>query len=110
MLKAIPFALFVVVPSLGVGQSVVCAGKIINEGISQLEVTAKCGTPAQVDHRSSSLVRAVGDASRPSYVAGVTTDVDVEVWTYNFGPNKLMQRIWFEDGRVTKVESLGYGF
>ena len=28
------------------------------------------------------------------------------MWTYNFGPQKLMQRIWFEDGRVKLVESL----
>jgi hypothetical protein len=34
----------------------------------------------------------------------------VEVWIYNFGPNKLMQRIRFEDGVVVRIESLGYGY
>jgi hypothetical protein len=33
-----------------------------------------------------------------------------EVWTYNFGPSRLMQRIRFENGVVVKIESLGYGF
>jgi hypothetical protein len=94
-------------PLLGSAQSVVCAGKIINEGISQAEVNAKCGPPAQVDHRTTNLVAAIGSAN---YIAGTSDDMQVEVWTYNFGPNRLMQRIWFEGGLVKRVESLGYGY
>jgi len=37
-------------------------------------------------------------------------EVHLEMWTYNFGPTKLMQRIWFEDGVVVKIESLDYGY
>jgi hypothetical protein len=40
----------------------------------------------------------------------VAGDVQVEIWTYNFGPNKLLQRIRFENGIVVKIDSLGYGF
>ncbi|MGH3429198.1 MAG: DUF2845 domain-containing protein [Terriglobales bacterium] len=110
MVKWLVCAGLVVVPTFGTAQSVVCAGKIIDEGISQMEVTAKCGTPAQVDHRTKTLVAAIGTGTQLTYIAGSSDDVQVDVWTYNFGPSRLMQRIWFENGVVTRVESLGYGF
>ncbi len=34
----------------------------------------------------------------------------VEIWTYNFGPYKLMREIRFVDGRVEDIETLGYGY
>jgi hypothetical protein len=110
MLKRLACAALAIVPTLAAGQSIVCDNEIIDEGISQVEVAAKCGTPAQVDHRTNSVGTAVVDGTHPTYIAGSSADRQVDIWTYNFGPNRLMQRIWFEDGRVTRVESLGYGF
>ena len=37
-------------------------------------------------------------------------EVPVEVWTYNFGPYKLMRRVRFVDGLVEEIETLGYGY
>jgi Protein of unknown function (DUF2845) len=37
-------------------------------------------------------------------------EMAVETWIYNFGPNRLMQSIRFENGVVVKIDSLGYGF
>lgn len=37
-------------------------------------------------------------------------EVHAEVWLYNFGPDKLLQRIRSEDGTVMQIESLGYGY
>ncbi len=37
-------------------------------------------------------------------------EVQVEEWTYNFGPRRFMHSIRFENGIVTKIKSLGYGF
>jgi hypothetical protein len=88
-------------PELAGAQSVVCAGKIINEGVSKAEVAAACGKPTQASKDAH--VPAIGKATVPD------SDEGTEVWTYNFGPNKLMQRIWFEDDRVKLVESLGPG-
>ncbi len=52
------------------------------------------------------VIRGPGSVAAAS---GVTADI--EVWTYNFGPDRLMQRIQFDaDGRVASIESLGYGF
>ena len=38
-----------------------------------------------------------------------STETPVELWTYNFGPNRLMQRIRFENGVVVRIELVGYG-
>jgi hypothetical protein len=35
--------------------------------------------------------------------------VPVEIWTYNFGPQRFVQRITIEGGRIKRIESLGYG-
>jgi hypothetical protein len=89
-------------PALAAAQSLRCASKIINEGTSQVKVAALCGQPTNIEHQS-----AVGGFVNGVPVAG---DVQVEIWTYNFGPNKLLQRIRFENGIVVKIDSLGYGF
>jgi len=33
----------------------------------------------------------------------------IEVWTLNFGQRRLMRRLIFSNGRLTRIESLGYG-
>ena len=37
-------------------------------------------------------------------------EVPVELWTYNFGPYKLMRRIRFVDGLVDEIETLSHGY
>jgi hypothetical protein len=101
MVRAVLVALVAVIPQLVSAQSVVCGGKIINEGVGKAEVLAACGKPMQVGTDAHD--PAIGKATAPD------SDEGTEVWTYNFGPTKLMQRIWFEDGHVRLVESLGYG-
>jgi uncharacterized protein YvpB len=43
-------------------------------------------------------------------VSSDLVEVPVEIWIYNLGPSKLMQRLRFEDGELIEIESLGYGF
>lgn len=40
----------------------------------------------------------------------VTVTYVVESWTYNFGPDRAMQRVVFVDGLVDQIESLGRGY
>ncbi len=44
------------------------------------------------------------------HVGNDEIEMPVELWTYNFGPNKFMRRIRFEDGLVVEIETLGYGY
>ena len=43
-------------------------------------------------------------------VPGDQIEVKVETWIYNFGPQKLMQRVRLEAGIVVEVKTLGYGY
>jgi hypothetical protein len=111
------FALMVCLPLAALGQSLRCGEKLITNGTSQAEVVARCGQPTQIEHqtRYGETGTAVGPAATPLGVLppiGVRSGAEtpVEVWTYNFGPTRLMQRIRFENGVVVKIESLGYGF
>lgn len=67
-----------------------CGSRIIDKGTSSAEVTSFCGPPTQVDRTGE--------------------DFQIEFWTYNFGPNLLMERVRIKDGIVVDVQSLGYGF
>jgi hypothetical protein len=102
--------LLVLLPALAHGQTLRCSDKIISTGSSRAEVAALCGDPAQVDHKTLYNNVSAASAGQTSVVTGTSGEIQIELWTYNFGPNKLMQRIRFEDGVVVHIESLGYGF
>jgi Protein of unknown function (DUF2845) len=99
--RALIVVLLSCAPALAGAQSLRCGSKIIDEGTDQVKVAALCGQPTQIERR--------GPIFNGQAVDGVS-DIQVEVWTYNFGPNKFMQRIRFENGVVVKIDSLGYGF
>ena len=97
-------------PSSTMAESIRCGSQIISRGSTSSEVAALCGDPAQVDR--STIYRGNGGSvtGRPAVVAGSSDEIKVEIWTYNFGPDKLMERIRFEDGIVADIQSLGYGY
>ncbi len=92
-------AIVALLPTLAFGQSMRCGSELITRGTSQAKVAALCGQPAQV--------------VRPEVTDGVVpgvSDVENETWIYNFGPNKLMQRIRFRNGVVANIDTIGYGY
>jgi hypothetical protein len=46
----------------------------------------------------------------PGVVSRSGSETFIEIWTYNFGADRFMQRIRFQNGVVVRIESLGYGF
>ena len=88
-----------------------CGAKIVTEGDPSSEVAAKCGEPADVIRMSSIYRRpVVWIHGRPRFLGEDYIEVQVEAWLYNFGPNKLMRRVRFENGLVAEIETLGYGY
>ncbi len=99
-----------------------CGHKIVSDGDPIIKVLKYCGEPTTTTQRR--VLRAGFPRVRQRIAADGTlirqrellihthsyVEVLVEEWTYNFGPNKLMRLIRFEDGLVTKVKQLGYGF
>src|ERR1700741_2670899 len=98
----------VLLPALAHGQSLQCSDRVISRGASRAEVAGLCGDPAQVDHKTLYNSVSAANPGYPTIVAGAAGEIQVELWTYNFGPDRLMQRIRFEDGVVVSIESLGY--
>ena len=99
-----------------------CGTKLVSEDDTKLEVRHKCGEPASVEiwteERSRHFryrlkpgddqhVRKKGYRSR-GY--GQRTYVTVEEWTYNLGPSRFMRLLRFENGKLKKLETGGYGF
>lgn len=99
-----------------------CGNKIVSEGDHYSKVLKICGEPVGVEERviyreglTRPRVRLEGPGGlrweeevvqyRRSWV-----EVQVEEWTYNFGPSRLMQRVRFEDGFVAGIDQLGYGY
>ncbi|WP_168204049.1 DUF2845 domain-containing protein [Aliikangiella coralliicola] len=37
-------------------------------------------------------------------------EIQIEEWTYDFGPRRLVQKVRFVDGIAVEITSLGYGF
>jgi len=94
-------------PAFAFGQTLECSYKVVSRGSTRSDVSRLCGDPVDVVQKT---IYHDLSAGASNVVAATTVEVHLEMWTYNFGPTKLMQRIWFEDGVVVKIESLDYGY
>jgi len=101
-------ALLLVVCNAAGADSMRCGSRIVKDGDTMEKVLAVCGEPAI---RSRTWIQ-----RPPQYELGGwtysfpgTEDVPVDSWTYDFGPNKLMQRVRFVAGQVESIVTLGKG-
>ena len=85
-----------------------CGSRLISEGDTIDKVLQYCGEP--VARKRTWITR------QPRFEYGGqeipfegTEDVPVDLWTYDFGPNKLMRRIRFVAGKVESIETLEHG-
>lgn len=110
MKKSIPgtllFAAALAFAGPAAADSMRCGTKLMTDGDPVDKVQSYCGPPASIERRE--ILRPWG------YQRGVTVhstyEVSVEIWTYNFGPNKLMYRLRFEDGLLVDVDTLSHGY
>jgi hypothetical protein len=87
-----------------------CGSRLVTEGDQAAAAIAICGPPTDISR--STILRApwVWRNGRAFRVPGDQIEVVVETWTYNFGPDRLMQRLRIEDGVVVEIRTLGYGY
>jgi hypothetical protein len=85
-----------------------CGSRLISDGDTIDKVLQHCGEP--VAKQRTWITR------QPRFEYGGqeipfegTEDVPVDLWTYDFGANKLMRRIRFVAGKVDSIETLDYG-
>lgn len=114
LLALLTFSLLFFVPTSSEAATLRCGNKLASDGDSQADVLAKCGSPSFTHHRTQK------DKAKTGYrqqgqTGGKTTEYeqtvtkDIEEWTYDFGPNRLVQTAVFEDGKLVDVRSGGYG-
>ncbi len=104
------FLALLLAPSLLMAEAMYCGNRVIAVGTSSAELAAACGEPAQVS-RSTILGGSAGRVrGSGGVVAGSAEEIPVETWTYNFGPDRLMERIRIENGVIVEMTSLGYGY
>lgn len=99
-----------------------CESYVIDVGMHKAEVLKKCGNPAMRDQRVERRRLGVsqsnsqqGALSRPTHAHRQTSEyereieIQIEEWVYNFGPQRFMQLLTFEDGRLSKIQDLERG-
>lgn len=84
-----------------------CGTRIISRGDIADKLLEFCGEPAAVQRH---LVRRTAYRELRGFLPGFVEDVWVEDWTYNLGPHKLIRVVRLENGVVTDIRRLGYGY
>jgi len=97
-----------------------CEGKLVSEGDPQYQVRNLCGSPDQTSQRVE--VRTVrrwvegrcqmtprGPVCGAGYFEEVAVQVVVEDWIYDLGPHNLIRFLTFEQGRLIRITTGGYG-
>ena len=85
-----------------------CGSKIISEGDTIEKVEQYCGEPVEKKRTWMTRQPRFEYGGREVPFPG-SEDVPVDLWTYDFGANKLMRRIRFVAGKVDSIETLGHG-
>lgn len=98
--------------------SLACNSRIVSTGDSRYEVKAVCGDPddkvERIEYRTLS-GRVARDCKHDgskvvcSSTRGIVVEVVVEEWVYDFGRNRFIEYLTFEQGHLMTVRSGSYG-
>jgi hypothetical protein len=98
----------VVLGAAGLGYALDCEGRLVTMGASPWDVQGICGDPAHVSDTIEIVLKPVYDPQ--GRVAGyLPVGVPKQVWTYNFGPSRLLYLLTFIEGALVKIDTGGYG-
>jgi hypothetical protein len=85
-----------------------CGQRLIAAGDHASRVLRFCGEPLAIESSYAQRLY-VGDKAT-AFFPYAFADVRIDEWTYNFGPQRLMRVVRIENGIVTDIRSIGYGF
>jgi hypothetical protein len=86
-----------------------CGSGIVDTGDTTLKLVRLCGQPTLKEQQERRVLTRSYDQLRGVYFDDYLT-VPYEIWTYNFGPQRFVQRITIENGKIKQIESSGYGY
>lgn len=75
-----------------------CGTSLVSEDAWPAEVEEQCGAPDYVAEYPTATVPGLGVVQTEAH------------WYYNPGPRRFIQRLTFRNGKLARIESLGYGF
>jgi hypothetical protein len=123
MLKARLFAVALALgASLGVGDahadSMSCKNRLVSKGDSLYKVRSLCGEPDAAQRRIElrtikHKVRRNCDHDKNARCDDVverTVEVVIDEWTYDFGRNRFVRYVTFEQGSLMSVRVGSYGY
>jgi len=82
---------------------------LVSHRETQTSVLYKCGEPDTTSWYLDYRPVQVTDAFGGTHITGYEPVV-IEVWVYNFGPRRFMEQFTFEDGGLSAIRPLGYGY
>ena len=92
-----------------------CGSRIVSTGDGKDKIRSLCGEPTDV-----AFVGVIGRRAIPGYPNGDSYDqwyygpawveMPVEIWTYNFGPNKLLRKLRFIGDELVEIRTDGHGY
>ena len=88
--------------------SVRCGSKVISEGDPMEKVRQYCGEPTETKRTWMTRKPRFEYGGQEIPFEG-TEDVPVDLWTYDFGPHKLVRRIRFIASKVDSIETREHG-
>lgn len=86
-----------------------CGRQLVQVGDHKLDVIDKCGDPDSISEhyalKGTRLRHPYGTLQEERF-----EEILIEEWVYNFGPRRFKQFLRFEDGVLTKIRDIGYGY
>jgi hypothetical protein len=105
---ALSFVVVLLIAHAASADSLRCGSRLISDGDTIEKVLQHCGNPTATKRTWITRQPRFEYGGQEIPFEG-TEDVPVDLWTYDFGPNKLMRRIRFVAGKVQSIETLGHG-
>lgn len=86
-----------------------CDGGIVSVGDSKLDLVGKCGWPAFQEDLAGERTTTVFER-RGQVAFNRSLTARTERWTYDFGPNRFIQIVLLEAGKILRIDRGGYGY
>ena len=94
----------------GSESSIRCAGGLVAVGDAKIDLLSRCGEPALVELRKEGVVEGGPGTLRDLSALSRTGLRDVEVWTYDFGPQSFVRFVVLDGGVVVRIDTGSRGY
>jgi len=84
-----------------------CGGRLVSVGDARIDLLGRCGEPALRERR---VEEGWSGAASGGVVQGGRTTTIIEEWTYDFGPQALVNVVTLVNGRITDIQTRSYGY